>query len=126
MAIAWLFPRKPSWQRVEPGRAADAQGQGGPGRRDRGQALARLRQAIIGSNKQEISQIFGLPRGVADQPNRVEVNRPAFWEAGMWYYPLRREEQSAMAITFDNGIAAAVQFIPSPGKIKTTSHRYPV
>jgi hypothetical protein len=112
MLAGWLLSHKPRpmgrmGRRAYPSRARRTASRPG-------QSLSRLRNAIVGSDRQLIAQVFGLPRGVGE-PGRVEVNRPAFWDAGTWYYPLRRRERMAMAIRFDQGIAADVQFIPAPG-----------
>jgi len=122
VAVAWVVSQKRPlgsglgrWARVGSARRRRARGHS--------QSLDRLQKAIIGSTRQSIAQVFGLPRSVANEAGHVEVNRPAFWEAVTWYYPLRRDEWRAMAITFDNELAAAVQFIPPPAEQRTRRSR---
>jgi hypothetical protein len=82
---------------------------GRPSPRRRGVAtddrsLAGLRDAILGSAKQQIASVFGPPYSAAARGGVGDT----------WYYPLRASERLAMAISFDHGTARDVEFFHAP------------
>src|SRR5437016_2298456 len=79
------------------------------------ESLPLLANAIAGSPKQTIEQVFGPPRTAGvNGVGLVVYPRTIFWQADTWYYPLPRNGLMAMAITFVDELAAKVEFFTAP------------
>lgn len=79
------------------------------------QSLPMLASAIVGSTKATIEAVFGPPRSAAVAGVGVVVqSESAFWAAGTWYYPLPQHGAVALAIRFDDDLAAGVEFLAAP------------
>lgn len=83
-----------------------------------GASPARVRRTILGKSKAFIAAQFGPPRtavvaGVAP-PSSAPVGQTAFWRADTWYYAFDQARQTAMAVSFQNDIARAVEFFEAP------------
>jgi len=80
------------------------------------QSLAILSEAILGSSKSNIADVFGAPRGAVLEGEQPAGPDSGFLKADVWYYPLPRQGPLAMAIRFDEGFARRVEFFKPPGK----------
>lgn len=71
-------------------------------------SLPLLAEAIIGSSKATVANVFGPPRSAA-----VLASAPAssYWQADTWYYPLPAGGPIAMAISFADEFAKSVEFL---------------
>ncbi len=76
-------------------------------------SFAALRDALVGTSKQSVSEVFG-PPPTASLMGAAATATPGYWEANVWYYPLDLRERSGMAILFDNGRAAKIDLIRMP------------
>ena len=76
-------------------------------------ALPMLAQAVLGTTRATLHEVFGPPRGAAfDGPPPCAV--ASYWDADTWYYPLPRNGNTAMAIGFDEAHACRVEFFDAP------------
>ena len=77
------------------------------------QALPMLAEAVLGTTRSTLNQVFGPPRGAAfdGQPRCAILS---FWDADTWYYPLPRNGNTAMAVSFDEEHACRVEFFDAP------------
>src|SRR4051812_45515748 len=74
---------------------------------------SRLRELILGRPKAFIAAEFGPPRtAVFSSP--TPVAQPAFWRGDTWYYAIDPRSELAMAVTFENDQARAVEFFQAP------------
>ncbi|MEO6437293.1 MAG: hypothetical protein ABIP55_16240 [Tepidisphaeraceae bacterium] len=77
--------------------------------------LPQLREALLGRSKAQIASRFGPPStALMNRPGRGRLGPSAFWHADTWYYPIDPDEKTAMAVTFDRGVAAAADFFEPP------------
>jgi hypothetical protein len=78
-------------------------------------SLPLLASAIVGSSKATIEAVFGPPRSVAIPDVGVVVHpQQVYWQSDTWYYPLRRQGPTAIAINFSDDHATQVEFFSSP------------
>ena len=78
-------------------------------------SLPMLASAIVGSSKATIEAVFGPPRSVAIPEVGVVVHpHQVYWQSDTWYYPLRRQGPTAIAINFSDDHATQVEFFSSP------------
>jgi hypothetical protein len=78
-------------------------------------SLPLLASAIMGSSKATIEAVFGPPRSVAIPDVGVVVYpQQVYWQSDTWYYPLRRQGPTAIAINFSDDHATQVEFFSSP------------
>ena len=79
-----------------------------------GLAPADLREMLLGQTKALIAARFGPPRtAVVSHAARV-AGQAAFWRADTWYYAVDPATQTAMAVTFRDDRASAVEFFEAP------------
>ncbi|HEX4123933.1 MAG TPA: hypothetical protein VHY37_04340 [Tepidisphaeraceae bacterium] len=81
------------------------------------EALPLLTEAIVGSTKHTIARVLGAPRSAVLEGLAVieaDAHR-AYMQTDIWYYPLPRHGQMAMAVTFAGNIARNVEFFRAPG-----------
>jgi hypothetical protein len=76
-----------------------------------GIAPARLRAMLLGQSKASVAARFGPPRTAVVQG---AMGQTAFWRADVWYYAVDAASQTAMAVTFADGTARAVEFFDAP------------
>jgi hypothetical protein len=74
---------------------------------------ARLRERILGRPKAHIAAEFGPPR-TAVFASHTPVAQPAFWRGDTWYYAIDPRSELAMAVSFENDQASAVEFFQAP------------
>jgi hypothetical protein len=81
------------------------------------EALPLLTEAIVGSSKYTIARVLGAPRSaVIEGLAALEADaHAAYMQTDIWYYPLPRHGQIAMAITFTGDAASNVEFFRAPG-----------
>src|SRR4051794_25674805 len=72
-----------------------------------------LRERILGRPKAHIAAEFGPPRTAAYLSDTA-VAQPAFWRGDTWYYAIDPNSELAMAVTFENDEARAVEFFQGP------------
>jgi len=83
-------------------------------------SLSMLAGTIIGSSKTTIESVFGPPRSTGLDNLGVLVHpQVIFWQSDLWYYPVPRDGQTAMAINFRDQHATHVEFFtpPQPPKV---------
>jgi hypothetical protein len=78
------------------------------------QALTLLAQAVMGSSKVAIAQVFGPPRSAMIDAVLAQNMPTAFWHANTWYYALPKQGTLAVAINFKEGFADRVEFFQTP------------
>ena len=78
-------------------------------------SLTMLAGAVIGCDRATIEAVLGPPRstgltdlGVIVHPQKI------FWHAPIWYYPLPKNGNMAMAISFEDQVANRVEFFGAP------------
>ena len=78
-------------------------------------SLSMLATAVVGCDRATIEAVFGPPRstgltglGVIVHPQKI------FWHAPTWYYPLPKNGNMAMAISFEDQTANLVEFFAAP------------
>ena len=103
------------WQRAKSAHAANRPRPGGHRLREN-DSLAKLRQAIIGNNRDTIVRVFGPPptTGGYAMGSIVQSGQPEYYRADMWYYPMDPARQRAIAIEFREGVARDAQIIQVP------------
>lgn len=69
-----------------------------------------LAEAILGLSRATLVSVFGPPRIAAMGDDASDDSAITFWRAATWYYPLRGNEQMAMAIFFSEDRANYVEF----------------
>ena len=90
----------------------DARGGGFPKPPTGTLALPLLADAIVGTSRQAIAEVFGPPRcAVATDPGHPQLT---YWDADTWYYPMPDGDTLALCIRFDGTHAAAVRFLQTP------------
>lgn len=78
-------------------------------------SLPMLASAIVGSSKATIEAVLGPPRSVAIPGIGVVVHpKQVYWQSDTWYYPLRRQGPTAIAINFSDDFATTVEFFTAP------------
>ena len=78
-------------------------------------SLSLLAGAVAGCDRATIEAVFGPPRSTALTDLGVIVHpQKIFWHAPIWYYPLPRYGNMAMAISFDDQMAHRVEFFGAP------------
>ena len=78
-------------------------------------SLALLAGAVVGCDRSTIEAVFGPPRSTALTDLGVIVHpQKIFWHAPIWYYPLPKNGNMAMAITFEDQVANRVEFFGTP------------
>ena len=76
---------------------------------------ARLRQALLGRSKASVASHIGPPRtAVMKHAGGGATGQTGFWRADTWYYAVDSASRTAMAVTFRNDIAQAVEFFEAP------------
>lgn len=78
------------------------------------QSLPMLAEAVMGSSKALIAEVFGPPRSAVVDDGADAKEPVQFWQANTWYYPLPRQGPLAMAINFSEGFAHRVEFFQTP------------
>ena len=68
-----------------------------------------LRRAILGRGKGSVLAVLGRPHAA-----RYIAAANSSFQADTWYYPMDHRDRSAIAVTFDNGVATRVEFFRSP------------
>jgi hypothetical protein len=81
---------------------------------DRRIAFGELREWLLGRSMAMIVDAFGPPRlmetGKATVSAVADAGVGSFWRSALWYYPIDRNVQSAMAIRFAGGVVQQVDF----------------
>lgn len=77
-------------------------------RPNRRRSLPLLAEAIVGSSKATVANVFGPPRSAALLAHSTATS---FWQADTWYYPLPAGGPIAMAISFADEFARSVEFL---------------
>lgn len=88
-------------------RFRDLIGTGQPAARDSG-----LSAAIVGNTKYAVADILGPPR-IATFAGVLPAQH-TYMDADTWYYPLKPEDATAIAISFDGTTATKVDFFRAP------------
>jgi len=113
MVTALMIARRPFFRKV----AAQVGGKKTrAGKPNSEQSLAILSDAILGSSKTNIANVFGAPRGAVLEGEQARESDAGFLKADVWYYPLPRQGPLAMAIRFHEGFAKRVEFFSPPAK----------
>jgi hypothetical protein len=81
-----------------------------------GPRLLALRRRLIGRSKAAVAHKLGPPRTaflLNTVPSTTGADRPMFFQADTWYYPLNVSDRSAMAIQFENETVCGIEFLAS-------------
>jgi hypothetical protein len=85
---------------------------------DRAGGFAALRKTLLGSSKGEVVAVLGSPLAAAVRESSsnyasaaVLPNDSAFWVTDVWYYPFDPGRKAAVAVKFNRGRVASVEFI---------------
>jgi len=78
-------------------------------------SYSMLAGAVVGCDRATIEAVFGPPRSTALAGVGVIVHpQKIFWHASIWYYPLPKNGNMAMAISFEDQVANRVEFFGAP------------
>jgi len=110
MVTALLILRRPFFRKVS---KQVGIGRVGGRKPSANRSLAILSDAVLGSSKNNIANVFGPPRA-AVVAGPVSENGDRYFQADTWYYPLARQGTLAMAIAFQEGYARKVEFFAAP------------
>ena len=83
----------------------------GRGRPTREESLPMLAEAIVGNSRGAVASVFGPPRNAVVPGTFVDGAMPT---RETWYYPMRQEQNLAMAIEFIDDSARHVEFFSAP------------
>lgn len=77
------------------------------------QSLALLREHILGSNKESVVDVFGIPPKV-QLPDGTVAQSDQPMDANTWYFPLDPARGTILVVQFEDGHAADAQFVDAP------------
>lgn len=80
-------------------------------------SLAALRQMLVGRNRAYIVETLGPPPAISPSAARVSgaQQRPHYWHAEVWYYPLDIRRRRAVAFAFENDRVRSIEHLTGPG-----------
>jgi len=110
MVTALLILRRPFFRKVS---KQVGIGRAGGRKPSVNRSLSILSDAVLGSSKNNIANVFGPPRA-AVVAGPISENGDRYFQADTWYYPLARQGTLAMAIAFQEGYARKVEFFAAP------------
>ena len=82
---------------------------------DDGQTVGWLRDAILGTSRKGVAKLLGEPRAAGRDGFLVDDPRaPQRSAADVWYYPIGRDRDAAVAVRFEGSKAVDAEFFRSP------------
>ena len=82
----------------------------------REESLPMLAEAIVGNSRGAVVAVFGPPRNAVVCSSLLEGGTSlSRSQHETWYYPLKQEQNLAMAIEFEHDAARHVEFFHAPG-----------